>query len=347
MDFGGGDEIRFERRGRAGLVTLTRPKALNALTHRMVRALAAALAAWRVDESVELVVISGEGRAFCAGGDILQVWRNGPGSRDSLAFFAEEYRLNAVLSAYPKPIVSLIDGIVMGGGFGISCHGSHRVMTEQALFAMPEVGIGFFTDVGATYLLPRLKGSFGMYLGLTGARIRAGDALHVGLATHTAASSDIPGILEALCVEGAPDAVLARFRHSIEPATDESAFHAIALQFSRRNLGDILAELQAASDRDETAAKSLAAIRKASPTSVSVVFRQIEAGAMLEFDECMRMEYRIVHAMMHGHDFFEGVRALLVDKDNAPRWQPASLDAVSDEAIESYFARPPGGDLEL
>jgi enoyl-CoA hydratase/carnithine racemase len=235
----------------------------------------------------------------------------------------------------------------MGGGVGISFHGSHRVMTEQALFAMPEVGIGFFTDVGASFLLPRLKGSFGLYLGLTGARIRAGDARQVGLATHTAASSDLPAILEALCGEGDADAVLARFRRRFEPATDAATFHSIAMHFSRGTLGEVVAALEAASARDETAAASLAAIRKASPTSLAVVFRQLETGAMLDFEECMRMEYRIVHAMVHGHDFFEGVRALLVDKDNAPKWQPASLDAVSEALVDTYFARPPGGDLVL
>lgn len=184
MDFGGGDEIRFERAGRAGLVTLNRPKALNAVNHAMVRALAKALDAWEADPGVALVVIKGEGRAFSAGGDLLDIYQAGREGKPRVDFFADEYRLNARIRRFAKPFVALIDGIVMGGGVGVSFHGSHRVVTENAQFAMPEVGIGFFPDVGGSYLLPRLKGSFGMYLALTGNRIRHGDLLWCGLATH-------------------------------------------------------------------------------------------------------------------------------------------------------------------
>ena len=180
MDFGGGDEIRFERIGLAGIVTLTRPAALNAVTHRMIKALAEALQAWRDDPAVAVVVIKGEGRAFSAGGDILAVYEAGRRGAPPVDFFADEYRLNAYISAYPKPYVALIDGIVMGGGVGISFHGSHRVLTENAVFAMPEVGIGFFPDVGGSHLLPDLGECFGLYLGLTGKRVRWGDALWSG-----------------------------------------------------------------------------------------------------------------------------------------------------------------------
>ena len=195
MDFGGGEEIGFERRGRAGIVTLTRPKALNALTHGMVLALARALAAWEADDAVAVVVVRAEGRAFCAGGDILKVYEAGRAGERPVAFFADEYRLNAAIARCSKPYVALVDGIVMGGGVGISVHGSHRVFTENAVFAMPEVGIGFFPDVGGSFFLPRLKGAFGAYLALTGNRIRWGDALWSGIATHVAKSADIPALL--------------------------------------------------------------------------------------------------------------------------------------------------------
>ena len=191
LDFGGGDEIRFERVGKAAVATLTRPAALNALTHAMIVALTRALAAWRNDPAVSLVLVRGEGRAFCAGGDLLAIYAARDSAEKPVGFFADEYRLNAAIAAFPKPYVALVDGIVMGGGVGISFHGSHRVLTEKALFAMPEVGIGFFPDVGGSHILPALGERFGYYLGLTGSRIRWGDALWSGLATHTVGSESL------------------------------------------------------------------------------------------------------------------------------------------------------------
>ncbi|WP_292154434.1 3-hydroxyisobutyryl-CoA hydrolase, partial [Mesorhizobium sp.] len=211
MDFGGGDEIRFERLGKAGVVTLTRPQALNAVTHRMVKALGKALDAWEGDAGVAVVVVKAEGRAFSAGGDILHIYEAGRAGKPPVDFFADEYRLNARIARFRKPYVALIDGIVMGGGVGISFHGSHRVLTENAQFAMPEVGIGFFPDVGASHLLPDLGGSFGMYLGLTGNRIRYGDALWSGLATHTIKAEDQAGLLDELATSGDANAELRDF----------------------------------------------------------------------------------------------------------------------------------------
>lgn len=348
MDFGGGDEIRFERRGLAGIVTLTRPKALNALTRDMVLALHRALDAWEVDQDVSVVVIRGEGRAFCAGGDILKVYEAGKAGERAVAFFADEYRLNAAIARYPKPYVALIDGIVMGGGVGVSVHGSHRVFTENALFAMPETGIGFFPDVGGSYFLSRLKGSFGVYLGLTGNRIRGGDALWSGIATHGAASSDLEEMVNALSEEGDADAVCARFDSCPPRETSDADIASIARHFSPESIDDIVLGLtQGAARGDELSGAALEVIGKRSPTSLHVALRQIVDGSMLDMDECMRMEFRILNRMLDGHDFYEGIRAALIDKGSKPRWDPPTLDAVDPAAIDAYFAPLPEGELEL
>ncbi len=345
MDFDGGDEIRFERTGKAGIVTLTRPKALNALTHRMVLALSRALTAWEKDPGVSVVLVRGEGRAFCAGGDILQVYEAGRAGSPLVDFFADEYRMNAQIARYSKPYVALIDGIVMGGGVGISCHGSHRVMTENALFAMPEVGIGFFPDVGGSHLLPRLADSFGMYLALTGNRIGYGDALGSGLATHAMKAQDQSALIEKLTDTGNPEAVLSAMSVSVERETDAAVLESIARHFSQPSVDDILDSLRKAPADDPFAAKTLATLLDRSPTSVRVAWRQIVAGQALSMDDCMRMEFRILNRMLRGHDFYEGVRAALVDKDRQPKWQPASLDAVSVADVDAYFASL--GDREL
>lgn len=346
-DFGGGDEIRFERLGAAGVVTLTRPKALNALTHGMVLALERALDAWHQDDGVELVVVRAEGRAFCAGGDIVAVYRGGKAGRPPVEFFADEYRLNTKIRAYGKPYVSLIDGIVMGGGFGISCHGSHRVVTENASFAMPECGIGFFPDVGGSFVLPRLHGAFGIYLALTGSRIRRGDLCRSGLATATADAASLPAILDALVRGEDVDATIAACSADAAPETDESTLHAIGRHFSLGSMRDIVSSLRAAEDTSEFAAGTLAALRTKSPTSLLVTFEQMEAGGMLSMEECMTMEFRILNRMLAGHDFYEGVRAALIDKDHAARWRPASLGEVGEDAVAAYFAPLPGGELRL
>lgn len=347
MDFGGGGDIIFERNGKAGIVTLNRPRALNALNHSMVKALAKALKAWERDPEVALVVVKAEGRAFCAGGDIMHVYEGRKTGRPPVEFFADEYRLNAHIARFSKPYVSLIDGIVMGGGVGISFHGSHRVMTENAQFAMPEVGIGFFPDVGGSHLLPDLGGSFGMYLGLTGNRIRYGDALWSGLATHTVQAEYLQGLIERLAETG--DAGLA-LREVFKPAkreTDPAVLQSIATHFSRPSLVELVGSLERAAATDEFAAKTLATMRTRSPTSLGVTFRQVAAGSTLSMDECMRMEFRIVNRMLAGHDFYEGIRAVLVDKGSTPLWRPATLEELDPAEIDAYFAPLSGGDLEL
>jgi enoyl-CoA hydratase/carnithine racemase len=345
MDFGGGDEIRFERRGRIGIVTLTRPRALNALTLTMVRGLAKALDAWETDDAVAAVLVRGEGRAFCAGGDIVQVYESRGSGNPPVGFFAEEYRLNARIARLRKPYIALIDGIVMGGGVGISGHGSHRVMSENALFAMPEVGIGFFPDVGGSHLLPRLARRFGFYLGLTGNRIRHGDALWSGLATHTIKAADQEAFVASLAESGDPDAVLADYHAPAPRESEQVVLDAIDDHFSKDSLADVVSSLEEAAGRDEFAARTLATIRTRSPTSLNVAFREIASGAALSMDDCMRMEFRILNRMLAGHDFYEGIRAAVIEKGTAPAWQPARLEDVDEAAIDAYFA--PLGDGEL
>lgn len=347
VDFGGGDEIRFERRGAAGVVTLTRPKALNALTHGMVLALERALDAWGEDREIQTVIVTAEGRAFCAGGDIVRVYNAGRAGNPPFGFFADEYRLNAKIRAFKKPYVSLIDGIAMGGGFGISFHGSHRVVTQNASFAMPECGIGFFPDVGGSYVLPRLKGAYGLYLGLTGARIRRGDQCWSGLATHAVSGAILPTLLDALARGGDVDETLAVYSLTAERETDEARVHAINLHFSLGSVADIVASLMEAEGRDPFARETLETLRTKSPTSLLVTFDQIAAGAMLSMEDCMRMEFRIVSRMLAGHDFYEGIRAVLIDKDQKPRWSPPGLAGVSHEAVAAYFAPLAAGDLVL
>ena len=346
-DFGGGDDIRFERRGRAGVVTLNRPKALNAVTHGMVIALDRALDAWAVDDGVAAVVIKAEGRVFSAGGDIVDIYNAGRAGQPPVVFFADEYRLNAKIRAFGKPYVALIDGVAMGGGVGVSYHGSHRVVTQNAAFAMPECGIGFFPDVGGSYILSRLKGAFGMYLGLTGTRVRAGDQCWSGLATHVADSAALPAMLDAISETGDVDAALRANCGPVERAIDEARVHAINKHFSLGSLADVVRSLQADEERDAFAAETLAQLRTKSPTGLRVAFEQIEAGAALSMEECMRMEFRILNRMLAGVDFYEGIRAVVIDKDQAPRWKPATLGEVSEADVAAYFAPLPNGDLAL
>ncbi|MGE0280017.1 MAG: enoyl-CoA hydratase/isomerase family protein [Rhizobiaceae bacterium] len=345
MDFGGGADVRFERMGAVGLIIMTRPNALNALTHGMVKAMSRALDHWESDATVAMVVIKGEGRAFSAGGDLMAIYNN---RQDPPAdFFADEYRLNARIEGYPKPYVALIDGIVMGGGVGVSFHGSHRVVTENAQFAMPEVGIGFFPDVGASHLLPDLADNYGMYLGLTGARVKWGDALFSGLATHAVKAENLGSLLESMAMTGEPEASLRGVFFMARRETEREKLAAIDRWFGQPALQDVVTLLDREAGHDELAAATLATMRQKSPTSLAVAFREIKAGQTMSMADCMRMEYRIVSRMLRGNDFYEGIRTVLVDKGAKPNWSPAALDEVDPAQVETYFAQPEGGDLKL
>lgn len=339
------DEIICERRGRAGLVTLNRPQALNALTLGMVRGLRAALEAWADDDGVSCVVIRGAGeKAFCAGGDIRRLHDLGQAGdhEEQMTFWREEYALNVLIRAYPKPYVALIDGIVMGGGVGISLHGSHRVAGDKYLFAMPEVGIGFFPDVGATYALPRLPGATGAYIALTGDRVRTADAVALGLATHAVPSGEIATLLDHLIAGDGVEEVIAAAAVPQTGGPIVAERETIDACFSADDVKAILDRLDAAGRGGSAfAEKTAATIRTKSPTSLRIALEQMKRGSTLDFVDAMLTEYRIVARIAKGHDFYEGVRAVIVDKDNAPVWNPAVLDDVDDSTIAAYFAPLP------
>lgn len=342
-------ELLVQKRGAVGVMTLNRPAALNALTLDMVRLMDEALDAFEADNRVKSVVVRGAGgKAFCAGGDIRQLHDAGKAGdlATPLTFWCEEYRLNQRIKAYPKPYVAMVDGICMGGGVGVSEHGSHRIAGDRYLYAMPEVGIGFFPDVGATYFLPRLPGKVGVWLGVTGDRIKAGDAASIGLADAYVPSERHEAFLAALAQGVHPDAAMAAERVTLAPTLTAQDRAAIDVCFAGATATEILAALDAAGAAGSPfAAKCAAAMRTKSPTSMAIALRQCQVGATVDFAEAMRIEYRIVSRVARGHDFYEGVRALIIDKDNAPRWSPATSDAVTEAGIDAYFA--PLGDDEL
>jgi enoyl-CoA hydratase len=340
-------DIRFDRQGALAIVTLDRPQALNALTLEMTQELDRRLAAWAADPAVAAVMIrSTGGRAFCAGGDIRALYEAGRRKEPYAAdFYRCEYRLNHRIKTFPKSYIALIDGIVMGGGVGLSVHGSHRVVTERCRFAMPETGIGFFPDVGGSWFLPRCPGSLGIYLGLTGARLGAADMIYCGLATHHVRSEDLAGLMELL--EGAEvDAALARWGSNPGPAPIAQHREAVDRCFDADSVEEILARL--GTEGTAWAAETAAELRRKSPTSLKVTLRQLRIGAQAEnFAAVMRMEYRLARRFMSGSDFYEGVRAAVIDKDQAPRWRPATLAEVTEEEVARYFAPLDEPELEL
>ena len=331
-------EILFERRDALGLITLNRPKALNALTHEMCVLMKAQLDTWAQDDAVKTVVVRGAGdRAFCAGGDIRALYESGKaGTPYALDFYRDEYILDAAIKHYPKPYVTLIHGIDMGGGVGISVNGKYRVAAETMVFAMPETGIGLFPDVGGSYFLPRCPGQIGMFLGLTGARLKTADALYAGVATHFVPITRCDALITTLAGGAEPDLALKAAQDSVPDTFLTTHRTAMDRIFAGDAVEDILVALD--SEHEDWADDAAKTIRAKSPTSLKLTFRQIREGAKLEFNDCMRMEYRMVNRVVAGHDFYEGVRATIIDKDGAPKWQPADLAQVSDADIDPYFA---------
>jgi enoyl-CoA hydratase/carnithine racemase len=344
----GEKQVLVERRGGAGFLILNRPRALNALTLQMVREISAALDAFERDATVERVVVCGAGeRAFSAGGDVRWLYdcgQNGDYAAQS-TFFREEYALNARIKRYKKPYVAVIDGLAMGGGVGVSLHGTHRVATERASFAMPEVGIGFFPDVGATWALPRVAHRFGVAMAATGLRADAADMAALGLATAYVDSRRLPGLAQALERPGDTGAIIGEFAISPPPAPLLAHAAAIATAFAQADAASIAAAL--AADGSDFARSLLAMMATKSPTSLAIALQQMQIGAHLSFEEAMRVEFRIVTRICRGHDFYEGVRAAIVDKDNRPQWRPAAGQRPAAADIEAYFAPLGADELEL
>lgn len=342
-------EIIFSRAGGIGRVLLNRPKALNALTLEMSHALEGQLRDWATDQAVRAVVVRAAGeRAFSAGGDIRKLYEAGKsGGEYPYRFWADEYRLDALIKHYAKPYVAFIDGIVMGGGVGISVHGSHRLVTEQALFAMPETGIGLFPDVGGSFFLPRCPGQIGLYLGLTGARLKAADMLHAGIATHYVPRARLDVLEKALAADAdSIEQVLAAFAGDPGPASLALEREEIDRLFAGESIAAILSALTA--DGGAFAHRAAQALATKSPSALHLAFRQLRAGARLAFDDCLRMEWRMVSRVpTELPDFYEGVRAAVIDKDNKPRWSPARLEDIDPAMLDRFFAPSPRGELEL
>ena len=329
-----------------GLITLNRPKAINSLNQTMVDALSAVLTRWADDAAVRAVVLSGAGeRGLCAGGDIVAVYHSA--RKDGVEvrkFWRDEYLLNGQIGRFAKPYVSLMDGIVMGGGVGVSAHGSVRVVTETSKVAMPEVGIGFVPDVGGAFLLARAPGALGLYAALTGAPFSGFDAIAMGFADHYVPHSDLEAFTAAIVSDGVDSAVAA---HAVEPPPSELAAQRdwIDACFAGDTVADIVAALRGHDAGPANDAADLVASR--SPISVSVALQAVRRAAKLEtLEDVLIQDYRVSSATARSHDLVEGIRAQVIDKDRNPKWSPASLAAVTAADVDAYFA-PVDDDLSF
>jgi enoyl-CoA hydratase/carnithine racemase len=342
-------ELIFEehngRGGAIGVITLNRPQALNALTHAMCIAIDQQLYQWETDDGIKAVIIQGSGdKAFCAGGDIRHLYDLGKQGAypQAMQFFHDEYRLNYHIAHYKKPYIAFLNGVTMGGGMGLSIHGRHRVGTENLIMAMPETGIGFFPDIGATHFLSRCPDETGIYLGLTGARMNAADAYHVGLIDVILSSNHLPEILHQLIdtrLEDDANEIIAIILQAFSVRVESSPLrfhHEDLLEcFSHDNIERIISALkQHTSPWREDALKSL---QKKSPSSLKVTLEALRRGISMNLAACLTMEYSLCGRFLKGHDFYEGIRALLIDKDKQPHWQPATLDDFSHHSLNYYF----------
>ncbi len=341
------DDLIIRTEGACGVVSLNRPKAIHALNHAMVVAMTGALLAWRDDPAVQAVIIDhSEGRGFCAGGDIAFL-RNSAltdGGAGGRKFFFDEYRLNHLIMTYGKPIVAFMDGITMGGGVGLADPARFRVATENTRLAMPETGIGLFPDVGGGWFLSRMKGRLGQYLALTGARMDGADCLWAGSATHFLPAAALADAKAGIAADPGSIAAILHNLAAVPPAPKIAA-HAddIARLFASDNYKDILAALEA--DGGEFAAATLTALHTKSPQTCKVALRQLATSLTLpDFAANMVMEYRIGARVLVRPDFAEGVRAVIVDKDNAPQWNPQAPEGVTDDMLDAIFAPLPANE---
>ena len=359
----GGADVLFEQRGGLGVITLNRPRSVNALTSGMVDLLLRQLLAWADDDGVAAVLVQGAGdRGLCAGGDIVAIYKDmlhggagkgtgagkGAGAGAGTAgFWQVEYRLNSLIARYPKPYIALMDGLVLGGGVGISAHGSLRVVTERTRMGMPETTIGFAPDVGGTYLLSRAPGETGTHAALTGAHLGAGDALFLGLADHFVPSRDLPGLAAAL-VDQSPEGAVARFASEAPSSVLAGQREWIDGCYASDDAEDIVARLRGWSGPGrEEAAEAADTIEAKSPTSVKVTLAALRRAAHLTLDEVLAQEYRAGIRFLAGPDFREGIRAQVVDKDRNPQWKPASLAEVTPLQVDRFFQPLDGGELDL
>lgn len=319
-----------------GLLRMNRPKALNALDQAMIEGFEAALRDWSGAGGPSLVLLEGEGRGFCAGGDVRRVRELvlAGDTAEVEKFFAEEYAVNAGIAAFPRPWVSLIHGVCMGGGLGVAIHGSPRVVTENALLAMPETAIALFPDVGTSYILPRLPGKLGLWIALTGARLRGAEAVETGLATHFVPAERLPALRAAL-LESGDAGVVERFAQAVPPGRIAELRPVIDRCFGAGSIPAILAALEA--ENTDWAREQIATLRRMSPTSLFVTHALLARTAGQPLEVCLALELVLTRSVTRHPDFAEGVRAVLVDKDNAPNWTPARIEEVDPEAISAMF----------
>ncbi|XP_043854632.1 3-hydroxyisobutyryl-CoA hydrolase, mitochondrial isoform X2 [Dromiciops gliroides] len=350
-------EVFLERKGCAGVITLNRPKALNSLNLSMIRQIYPQLKKWEQEPETSLIIIKGTGgKAFCAGGDVKAIFEAGK-TKQKMAqeFFKEEYTLNSTIGTCQKPYVSLIDGITMGGGAGISVHGHFRVATEKTLFAMPETALGLFPDVGGGYFLPRLPGKLGYFLALTGFRVKGRDVHKGGIATHFVDSDKLTMLEKDLLALKSPSKenvaeVLDTYQKKCKVDQDkpfilEEHMDSINSCFSGSTMEQIIQNLQ--EDGSPFALEQLKVIKKMSPASLKITLRQMMEGSSKSLQEVLIMEYRLTQACLRGHDFYEGVRAILIDKDQNPKWKPATLEEVTDEFLNDCFKSLGSDDLKF
>ncbi len=344
--------------GSIGLITLNRPSALNSLTKEMCLTIDEKLVEWDQKDHIKAVIVRAEGdQAFCAGGDIRFVYDQGRlGAKKSRKFFWHEYRMNHRIFHFSKPYIALLHGITMGGGVGLAIHGSHRVAAENLLFAMPETGIGFYPDVGGSYFLPRCTGTTGYYIALTGARLHIADALYAGVIDHVVPKEEfnnlICALLEAKFTENTDmqvSDIINSFSMNME-GMDISKPHLVEKRseinqiFSLNTVEAIIKMLNESSD--EWCQNVLTTLLQKSPTSLKVTLQQLQFGAQMNFDDCMRMEYRITQHFLRHPDFYEGIRSVVIDKDRTPSWRPDTLEEITPEILEEFF-EPMAEDIEF
>lgn len=333
------DEVQFTRQNHIGIITLSRVKALNALSLAMIVAMKGQLQAWQVDDEIHAVIIRAEeGRAFCAGGDVRWLYQTSQANNHQLMdFFVHEYELNTIINHYQKPYISLMDGITMGGGVGISLHGSHPIASDNFKFAMPETTIGFFPDIGGSHLLSKCPGHMGMYLGLTGNSLDADETYACGIVAAVVESNTMADVFDDLVScdlsTNAHESVSNCIDKYSKPVVKDNKLQLkVDKYFSFDTVEKIIDSLDGDWGRDISEN-----LLKKSPMSLKVTCRQLKMARGLSFDECIAIDANLVRNFMRGHDFFEGVRALLIDKDNNPIWQPSKLTEITDEMVDMYF----------